>query len=37
METVSTMPGACSVRIMNTGLKVKVWWPLSCIEIVDAK
>ena len=32
MESVGTMPGARSVRIMNTG--VKVWWPLSCVEIV---
>jgi len=30
--SVGTMPGARSVRIMNTG--VKVWWPLSCVEIV---
>lgn len=30
--SVGTMPGARSVRIMNTG--VKVWWPLSCIEVV---
>ena len=32
VESVGTMPGARSVRIMNTG--VKVWWPLSCIEVV---
>ena len=32
MESVKAMPGARSVRIMNTG--VKVWWPLSCVEIV---
>ena len=32
VESVGTMPGARSVRIMNTG--VKVWWPLSCVEIV---
>lgn len=30
--SVGTMPGARSVRIMNTG--AKVWWPLSCIEVV---
>ncbi len=30
--SVGTMPGARSVRIMNTG--VKAWWPLSCIEVV---
>ena len=30
--SVGTMPGARSVRIMNTG--VYAWWPLSCIEVV---
>lgn len=30
--SVGTRPGARSVRIMNTG--VKVWWPLSCVEVV---
>ena len=32
VESVKAMPGARSVRIMHTG--VKVWWPLSCIEVV---
>ena len=32
VESVKAIPGARSVRIMNTG--VKVWWPLSCIEVV---
>ena len=32
VESVKAIPGARSVRIMNTG--VKVWWPLSCVEVV---
>ena len=32
VESAGTMPGARMVRIMNTG--VKVWWPLSCVEVV---
>ena len=32
VESVKAIPGARSVRIMNTGCKV--WWPLSCVEVV---
>ena len=32
VESVKAIPGARSVRIMNTGCKV--WWPLSCLEVV---
>ena len=32
VESVGKLPGARSVRIMNTGCTV--WWPLSCMEVV---